>query len=67
MNETIYNNIGKNYSNTRSADPRIVAAIKDSLGLDIGSVIADIGAGTGSYSNALAFSGYKIKAIEPSD
>lgn len=37
------------------------------LGLPRGSVIADIGAGTGNYSNALARLGYSLHAIEPSD
>ncbi len=36
------------------------------LDLQKGSVIADIGAGTGNYSFALANAGYKIMAIEPS-
>ncbi len=37
------------------------------LGLPVGSVVADIGAGTGNYTNGLAEYGYKMKAIEPSE
>ncbi|MGA3084520.1 MAG: methyltransferase domain-containing protein [Thermodesulfobacteriota bacterium] len=67
MNEKVYNSIGKNYKVNRTADHRIVASIFDLLNLPIGSLIADIGAGTGNYSNALANLGYQIKAIEPSE
>ena len=35
--------------------------------LEPGMVIADIGAGTGNYADALAEKGYRIKAIEPSE
>jgi ubiquinone/menaquinone biosynthesis C-methylase UbiE len=38
----------------------------DLLKLPEGSIVCDIGAGTGNYSNALADSGYQIKAVEPS-
>ena len=67
MNEPIYNSIGNNYNINRVADSRITENIIELLGLNPGSVIADIGAGTGNYSNALADLGYKIKAIEPSE
>ena len=67
MNEKVYNSIGKNYMVNRTADHRIVTSIVELLNLPIGSIIADIGAGTGNYSNALANLGYKIKAIEPSE
>jgi ubiquinone/menaquinone biosynthesis C-methylase UbiE len=60
-----YDSIGRNYNLNRTADRRILAAIKDLLGLPTGSTIADIGAGTGNYSNALADLGYKIEAVEP--
>lgn len=63
----IYNQIGTTYNNTRSADPRIVDAFRESLGLAVGSVIADIGAGTGSYTNAFAELGFRVKAVEPSE
>jgi ubiquinone/menaquinone biosynthesis C-methylase UbiE len=43
-----------------------VSALIDLLKLPEGSIVCDIGAGTGNYSNALADSGYHIKAVEPS-
>jgi ubiquinone/menaquinone biosynthesis C-methylase UbiE len=67
MDNAVYNAIGKNYNKNRSADPRILAVIRELLGLPPGSVIADIGAGTGNYANALAETGYFIKAVEPSE
>ena len=63
---TLYNSIGKGYDTTRQSDPRIVATIVELLNLAPGKTIADIGAGTGNYSNAIAAKGYKIVAIEPS-
>ncbi|MCJ7772150.1 MAG: class I SAM-dependent methyltransferase [Desulfobacterales bacterium] len=67
MNEIIYNSIGTNYNTNRAADYRIINILKDLLELPTGSTIADIGAGTGNYSNAFADLGYKIKAVEPSE
>jgi len=67
MNEIIYNSIGTNYNTNRSADTRIINIVQDLLDLPIGSIIADIGAGTGNYSNAFADLGYKVKAVEPSE
>jgi ubiquinone/menaquinone biosynthesis C-methylase UbiE len=61
-----YNNIGCSYINTRRSDPRIVHALVDLLALPPGSLIADIGAGTGNYTNALADCGFHIHAVEPS-
>ena len=63
---TLFNSIGKMYGNTRQADERIVAQLVRLLDLKRGSTIADIGAGTGNYSVALADAGFKIRAIEPS-
>jgi ubiquinone/menaquinone biosynthesis C-methylase UbiE len=62
----LYDLIGKQYSLHRRADSRIVNAIKDLLNVPEGSTIADIGAGTGNYSNALADKGFRVIAIEPS-
>lgn len=67
MSEAIYNSIGTNYNINRTSDDRIVNIIIALLGLPSGSTIADIGAGTGNYSTALAEFGYKVKAIEPSE
>ena len=62
----IYNSIGQQYSKTRVPDIRIVQAIIDLLNLPKGSIIADIGAGTGGYSLALANQGFSVYAVEPS-
>ena len=67
MNKTLYDSIGGNYKKTRTADNRILETIKNLLGLPLGSIIADIGAGSGNYSNALAKLGYKVKSVEPSE
>ncbi len=64
---TRYDTIGTNYNSCRNADVRIVSVLKELLGLPEGSVVVDVGAGTGNYSNALAASGYKLKAVEPSE
>lgn len=62
----VYNAIGENYNRNRTADKRIVDTLIRLLNLPRGSVVADIGAGTGNYSNALADAGYRVEAIEPS-
>jgi len=62
---TLYNSIGENYNATRQPDPRIVAKLIDLLDLPLGSKIADVGAGTGNYSRAIADAGYEVIAIEP--
>ena len=61
-----YDTIGKKYSATRAADPRITERLIDLLALEIGSPIIDIGAGTGNYSWALADHGFHVYAVEPS-
>ena len=67
MDQTLYDSIGANYNKNRVADPKILSALKDLLDLPPDSTIADIGAGTGNYSNALANCDYKVIAVEPSD
>lgn len=62
----IYDKIGRSYIQTRQPDPRIVDALAYYLALPQGSLIADIGAGTGSYTNALAERGFRLHAVEPS-
>lgn len=64
---SIYDSIGKGYSNTRTSDPRIVKAMLDILKHSEISTIADLGAGTGSYAYALANYNYNVIAIEPSE
>ncbi|MUG95878.1 methyltransferase domain-containing protein [Scytonema sp. UIC 10036] len=63
---TIYDSIGQQYSTTRIPDRRIVNTLIHLLNLPRGSTIADLGAGTGGYSLALADLGFSIYAIEPS-
>lgn len=63
----IYDVIGQSYSKSRIADPRIVDSLLNLLALEKGSVVADIGAGTGNYSRAIADRGFLVYAVEPSD
>ncbi|MGB5963267.1 MAG: methyltransferase domain-containing protein [Coleofasciculaceae cyanobacterium] len=63
---TIYNSIGQSYSKFRVPDSRIVESIVNLLQLEPESLVADIGAGTGNYSIAIANRGFFIYAIEPS-
>lgn len=64
---TIFNSIGSTYNKTRAADERIVAALVSLLNLPADAVIADIGAGSGNYTQALAARGYRVKAVEPAE
>jgi ubiquinone/menaquinone biosynthesis C-methylase UbiE len=66
MKNTIYEKIGIRYNDHRTADKRILNAIKCLLHLPLRLNIADIGAGTGNYSNALADLGFTVNAVEPS-
>ncbi len=62
----LYDTIGKTYTATRAADPRIVDKLIELFGLDRGARILDIGAGSGNYSQAMAKAGFGVTAIEPS-
>jgi ubiquinone/menaquinone biosynthesis C-methylase UbiE len=62
----LYDVIGKAYAQTRKSDLRITEKLLEILASSQASTIADIGAGTGSYANALAERGYRVFAIEPS-
>ncbi|MBR8839382.1 MAG: class I SAM-dependent methyltransferase [Stigonema ocellatum SAG 48.90 = DSM 106950] len=62
----IYDSIGQQYSTTRIPDSRIVQAIIDLLNLPKRSIIADIGAGSGGYTQLLANQGFSVYAVEPS-
>jgi ubiquinone/menaquinone biosynthesis C-methylase UbiE len=64
--KAIYDNIGIGYSKHRCADPRIVDTLTRLLSLSPPAVLADIGAGTGNYSRALADLGFHVLAVEPS-
>jgi ubiquinone/menaquinone biosynthesis C-methylase UbiE len=63
----LYDTIGKTYAQTRRSDPHIGAKLLEILESSQASVIADIGAGTGSYSFFLAEHGYHVLAVEPSE
>ena len=67
MKPVLYDRIGKGYSTQRCADHRIAGCLIDYLNITKNSTIADIGAGSGNYSNALADHWFLVKAIEPSD
>ena len=62
----LYDRIGQSYTGTRKADPRIADRLTRLLDLPAGAVVADIGAGTGIYTNALASRGLHLVAVEPS-
>ncbi len=62
-----HDNIATAFSSARRADARIIDTLISALDVKRGAHIADIGAGTGNYSNALADSGLYMSAIEPSE
>lgn len=62
----IYDAIGQSYSKFRLPDCRIVSLLIEQLGVAKGSIVADIGAGTGNYSRAIAEQGFFTYAVEPS-
>jgi ubiquinone/menaquinone biosynthesis C-methylase UbiE len=62
-----YDEIGKTYNQTRTADERITNKIITYLNLPKDSKVLDVGAGTGNYSYELANAGFKVTAVEPSD
>ncbi|NJL40691.1 MAG: class I SAM-dependent methyltransferase [Leptolyngbyaceae cyanobacterium SM1_4_3] len=63
---TLYDVIGKTYASTRRSDSRIAEKLLELLASSQASMIADIGAGAGSYALVLAECGYRVFAIEPS-
>lgn len=63
---SIYDAIGQSYSKSRLPDSRIVDCLLNLLALEKGSIVADIGAGTGGYSRAIADRGFLVYAVEPS-
>jgi ubiquinone/menaquinone biosynthesis C-methylase UbiE len=67
MGDIAYDCIGENYNRNRVADRRVLQTIIDLMSLPAGKLIVDIGAGTGNYAHALADSGYRICAVEPSE
>jgi ubiquinone/menaquinone biosynthesis C-methylase UbiE len=67
MSDPIYNIIGDSYNTNRTADKRVLKIIVSLLNLPVAKLVADIGAGTGNYANALANLGYRLLAVEPSE
>lgn len=63
---SVYNSIGQSYATSRLPDARIVDYLLNLLQIPRGSIIADLGAGTGGYSNAIANQGFSVYAVEPS-
>lgn len=61
-----YNKIGRDYNLNRYADSRIINNLIELINVPNESLIADIGAGTGNYTNKLADYGFRVDAIEPS-
>ncbi len=66
MNRAIYDEIGAGYVHGRCADQRLANALLNLLAVPPGSILAEIGAGTGNYSRAVADAGMNIVAVEPS-
>jgi len=62
----VYNSIGFRYSAHRQPDSRIVAELFELIDVPSGSTLADVGAGSGNYSRALADRGFRLIAVEPS-
>ena len=61
-----YDTVGLSCVSTRQTDPCIADVLVTLLRLPPDSVIADIGAGTGNYTRALAERSFRIEAVEPS-
>lgn len=62
-----YNKIGGDYNLNRKADTRIIDRLIELMSVPVGGLIADIGAGTGNYTNEIAKIGYQVDAVEPSN
>jgi ubiquinone/menaquinone biosynthesis C-methylase UbiE len=63
----LYDIIGNHYTLHRKADERIANFAFELLGLPEGSGIADIGAGSGNYANAMAGKGLTVFAVDPAE
>ena len=61
MEAASYDRIGRNYSVTRRADPRLASAISEGLGNAV--TVVNVGAGAGAYEPA----GREVTAVEPSE
>jgi ubiquinone/menaquinone biosynthesis C-methylase UbiE len=61
-----YNEDGKNYNYTRTADPYLAHLMRTMLKSEKGSMYLDIGCGTGNYTRALADDGVQFIGVDPS-
>ncbi len=62
----IYDRIGSNYNNTRTADPYIADRLYHLLSPKEDGLYLDIGCGTGNYLKALTDKGLSIIGVDPS-
>ncbi len=62
-----YNRIGRNYNNTRKADPYLVERMAHYLNPESGHTYLDIGCGTGNYTRALSALNGNYIGIDPSE
>ncbi|MFO1265495.1 MAG: class I SAM-dependent methyltransferase [Rubrivivax sp.] len=62
----LYDAIGSGYRATRRADPGIVGALHDHLGILAAGRYLDVGCGSGNYTVALAARGGEWTGIDPS-
>lgn len=65
--KAIYDKIGLNYNDTRSADPYITERLIKHLKPNVNGIYVDIGCGTGNYTNALQKKGYNFIGIDPAE
>ena len=66
MGPYTYETIGAGYGHHRRADPRLVQQAIHLLALPRGSMVVDVGAGTGNYAMACVTHGYRVIGVDPS-
>jgi len=67
MSESLYNQIGKDYNETRTSDPGISDRFLNHLNPRHEEKYLDIGCGTGNYLSALEEKGLDMTGIDPSE
>lgn len=67
MEKAVYDLIGIDYNQTRTADPFLVERLFSLLSPDKNSIILDVGCGTGNYTIALSSKGHSFYGVEPSE
>lgn len=67
MKEALYDSIGINYNQTRTADPFLAEKFFSLLSPRKNSKYLDAGCGTGNYTVALAAGGYTFYGVDPSE